>query len=101
MLFLITNQSNCFTLFVLKLGGDTIIVSLRLDLIYLMLQYSIQMNMTVYILCARFSVYAGLPIQLEQTKEICNLTPQINDAEHLELNALSITFNRTANELFQ
>ena len=23
MLFLITNQSNCFTLFVLKLGGDT------------------------------------------------------------------------------
>jgi hypothetical protein len=25
MLFLITNQSNCFTLFVLKLGGDTII----------------------------------------------------------------------------
>ena len=24
MLFLITNQSNCFTLFVLKLGGDTI-----------------------------------------------------------------------------
>ena len=25
MLFLITNQSNCFTLFVLKLGGDTTI----------------------------------------------------------------------------
>lgn len=78
-----------------------IIVSLRLDLIYLMLQYSIQMNMTVYILCARFSVYSGLPTQLEQTKEICNLTPQIKDAEHLELNALSITFKRTANELFQ
>jgi Zn-finger domain-containing protein len=78
-----------------------IIVSRRLDLIYLMLQYNIQMNMTVYILCARFSVYAGLPTQLQQTKEICNLTPQMKDAEHLELNALSITFKRTAYELFQ
>ena len=27
MLFLITNQSNCFTLFVLKLGGDTTITA--------------------------------------------------------------------------
>lgn len=66
-----------------------------------MLQYNIQMNKTVYILGARFSVYTGLSTQLEQTKEICNPTSQIKDAEHLELNALSITFKRTANELFQ